>query len=119
MKTLLYSLLLIAPVAIAANLHAGIPRPSPAPAAPAKPPMAECPYCDTTTITATRHQGGFAKNTGTYVWYVAGVKHTCSQCGGTIKIVDGATTNTMTKACPKCGPDAALCKAAAEATLKS
>lgn len=94
------------PVSVAAANDT--PRAAPAPDANGM----TCPACKTAAVRTTKHVGPPGK--GYDEWIRIGVKHTCTHCGGEIKVVRGVTTNTMTPNCEMCGKDAALCKAAVQ-----
>jgi hypothetical protein len=76
---------------------------------PAANPAMTCEGCQTTQVREARQAG--APKSGSVVGAVVGMKHTCTHCGGEVKVVNGNRTNSMPNSCPMCGPDAALCGA--------
>jgi hypothetical protein len=74
---------------------------------PAANPAMTCEGCQTTQVRGARQVG--APKSSSVVGAVIGRKHTCTHCGGEVKVVNGHLTNSMPNGCPMCGPDAALC----------
>lgn len=77
-------------------------------AKPADKQAMTCPTCQTTAIRVF-HPSGFDGKVPSY-YEPVGKKHTCAHCGmGSITVVDGVKTNSMTRGCSMCGEDVALC----------
>ena len=67
-----------------------------------------CPTCRTGDIRQFRPGGAGGKVPASYD--LVGKKHTCAHCGmGSITIVNGVKTDSMTRGCAMCGKDVALC----------
>ena len=70
-------------------------------------PAMTCEGCQTTQVREARQIG--PPKSSSVVGAVVGMKHTCTLCGGEVKVVNGNLTNSMPNDCAMCGPDAALC----------
>lgn len=71
-----------------------------------------CASCKATDVTEYRSSQAGGKVPARYD--KVGTTHTCAHCGmGSITVVKGVKTDSMTRGCAMCGPDAALCTKAA------
>lgn len=66
-----------------------------------------CGACKTVLIRDSRYVGPAGK--GRMDWFTIGSEHKCDHCGGTIKVVQGKTADSMEHNCSKCGDHAAFC----------
>ena len=80
-------------------------------------PVMTCDGCKTTELRDLRQVGGPKSTIVTGI--VVGAKHTCTHCGGEVKVVNSKLTNSMPKACPMCGPEAANCIATVSPAKKA
>lgn len=82
--------------------------------APSKavPAAMACEACQTVVLRESGWIGPPSK--GRLAEFTVGAKHTCTHCGGEIKVVRGRTTNTMQHNCPMCGKDSAKCSVAVQ-----
>ena len=70
-------------------------------------PAMTCEGCKTSQLREARQVG--APKSSSVIGAVVGRKHTCTHCGGEMKVVNGKLANSMPNGCSMCGPDAALC----------
>ena len=80
-------------------------------------PVMTCDGCKTTELRDLRQVGG--PKSAIVTGMVIGAKHTCTHCGGEVKVVNSKMTNSMPKGCPACGPDAANCIATVSPAKKA
>lgn len=80
-------------------------------------PAMTCPGCQTTELRDLRQVGGPKSTVITGI--TVGAKHTCTHCGGEVKVVNNKLTNSMPNACPMCGPGAANCIATVSPAKKA
>jgi len=70
-----------------------------------------CEACKTIPLRDSRWVGPLSKSR--IEWFTVGAKHMCAHCGGEIKVVRGATANSMQRNCPMC-KDAVRCSVAVQ-----